>query len=96
MRALGHGDLLSAETLAATRAFVKGPGDIESGLGIYAFQNDYGPGLGYQSAASGNVALAFYLENQDVAVVILANQTDAPTSRLSTAVLEILLGDPLG
>ncbi|HJN94013.1 MAG TPA: serine hydrolase, partial [Dehalococcoidia bacterium] len=50
MRTLGSGELLSSATLAATRDFVKGPGDIEAGLGIYAFRNDYGPGLGYRES----------------------------------------------
>ncbi|HJN92697.1 MAG TPA: hypothetical protein QGF05_08245, partial [Dehalococcoidia bacterium] len=88
------GELLSSATLAATRDFVKGPGDIEAGLGIYAFRNDYGPGLGYRESGAGNVALAFYLEDEDLAVVILSNQTGAPTDRLTTAVLETLLGAP--
>ena len=94
MRALGGGDLLSPATLAATRDFVKGPGDVEAGLGIYAFENDYGPGIGYLSSGSGYGALAFHLPDQDVAVVVLSNQTDAPTNKLTTAVLEIILGEP--
>lgn len=59
-----------------------------------------GPRLGVRvgrpQLGAGNEALALYLKDQDVAVVVLANQTGTPTDRLTAAVLEVVLGDPPG